>query len=113
MSLPKIEGKITYGTILSTLVVIGSLLFASFSFYTSSLNTSLAIPLIKEEIKTVIEDHNRDLGIITKNLDSSETYTKEEYVSKELFYSLSKNVDDIRKDQKETNRLLIKILNKK
>ena len=113
MSLPKIEGKITYGTILSTLVVIGSLLFASFSFYKSSLNTSLAIPVIKEEIKTVIEDHNRDLGIITKNLDSSEKHIKEEYVSKELFYSLSKNVDDIRKDQKETNRLLIKILNKK
>jgi len=113
MSLPKIEGKITYGTILSTLVVIGSLLFASFSFYTSSLNTSLAIPVIKEEIKTVIEDHNRDLGIITKNIDSSERYTKEEYVSKELFYSLSKKVDDIRKDQKEANRLLIKILNKK
>lgn len=113
MSLPKIEGKITYGTILSTLVVLGSLLFASFSFYTSSLNTSLAIPVIKEEIKTVIEDHNRDFGIITKNIDSSEIYTKEEYVSKELFYSLSKKVDDIRKDQKEANRLLIKILNKK
>lgn len=111
MKFPKLEEKITWGTILSILVVFGSLLFASFSFYTSSINTSNAVPVIREEIKSVIEVHNRDIEYLVNHIEKGRIRNDNKYLSKEVYKGLDKKVDEMMERQAETNRLLIKIIN--